>query len=118
MSTKVYATPYQPIRVIAPYSEVLMHMGIAGRPVEVYLIEQTNDNRTTYSAQVIKDGHLFSSPITYGEAGFYRDEQGFYTYADDGPGDENPKQVADDIRTKLEVAFAGHGIVITDLGLG
>ena len=33
-------------------------------------------------AQLWKDGRRFSFPVTTGEAGFYQDAHGYYTYAD------------------------------------
>lgn len=45
-----------------PYSEVCMHMRIAGREAEVELLPNG-------MAQVYLDGRPFSAPITCGEAG-------------------------------------------------
>ena len=55
-----------------PYSEVCMHLGVAGRTFPVKLL-------TYYAAQILqKDGAPFSFPILASEAGIYQDAQGFY----------------------------------------
>lgn len=63
-----------------PYSEVCMHMKIAGTKM---LCEFTN---TPYSPMVqlhSRDGRVFSAPISTGEAGVYHDKSnGFYTYGE------------------------------------
>jgi hypothetical protein len=56
---------------------------------------------------VWKDGKQFSGLVTTGEAGFYEDDDGFYTYAYDGPGDENPKKIIRDTTAAIIEAFGG-----------
>lgn len=59
------------VRVELPFSEVCMHMRVAGvsRNVEV----------RSDGAQILnEDGSKFSFPVTHGEAGVYRDANGFY----------------------------------------
>lgn len=63
------------VTIRLPYSEVCMHMAVAGRPFEVELAADD-------SAQIYKDGRKFSFPILPSEAGFYRDETGWYTYVE------------------------------------
>ena len=57
------------------FSEVACHMQVAGKLMTVQLLE---DGRMAqlYDA----DGRKFSAPITYGEAGIYRDGAGYYHY--------------------------------------
>jgi hypothetical protein len=55
-----------------PYSEVCMHMNVAGKTMSV-------KRSDVFAAQLIdSDGHNFSSPILLGEAGFYSDQAGVY----------------------------------------
>jgi hypothetical protein len=74
-------------------------------------------------AQIYKDGRKFSSPILTGEAGFYQDEKGYYTYQDDGPGDADPDTILQELHDEIEAAFdaaRAHGAqvkTITNLGL-
>lgn len=51
---------------IAPYSEVMMHMNLAGKPIEVEIVSER-------AAQIYVDGQQFSMPVTLGEAGIYRE---------------------------------------------
>lgn len=55
-----------------PWSEVCMHMRIAGKLFDC----EVKDN----SVQLWKDGRVFSAPITHGEAGFYHDDNRGYYY--------------------------------------
>jgi hypothetical protein len=57
------------------FSEVACHLGIAGKTMTVKLLD---DGRMAqvYDANERK----YSAPITYGEAGIYRDAAGFYHY--------------------------------------
>jgi hypothetical protein len=61
------------VRVRLPWSEVCMHLRVA---------EQVRDVRVLADgAQILNDdGTRFSFPVTHGEAGFYRDADGLYTY--------------------------------------
>lgn len=62
-----------------PYSEVCMHMRVAGKrlPVELLCSGDGNplDTNLSYAAQIY-DEHLqkLGGPVTYGEAGIYRSE--------------------------------------------
>ncbi|MGK5530844.1 hypothetical protein [Streptomyces sp. URMC 129] len=52
------------VRVRLPYSEVCMHMRVAGQAMTVVILE--------HGAQILKeDGSSFSFPISHGEAGIY-----------------------------------------------
>lgn len=85
------------VPVIGNYSEVMMHFGLAGKPVEVALV--LSDNYASVMpepldqgrpmCQVYVDGKPFSAPILPGEGGFYYGGNGpligrsnYYTYAD------------------------------------
>lgn len=65
--------------VILPYSEVCMHMGVAGKPAVVELLKSEQGYT---SAQIYIDGQKYSSPVTTGEAGIFCDDKGqHYTYS-------------------------------------
>lgn len=50
------------VRLELPYSEVCMHLGVAGQTRDVEVLE--------HGAQILsEDGHNFSFPIGHGEAG-------------------------------------------------
>ncbi len=95
-------------RAVMPFSEVCMHMRIAGSPMRFLLLQSP---RGYVSVQLFEDGQpcgmceglghdvvgmyeltcvycegtgwrRFSSPITTGEAGVYSDDLGFYFYGD------------------------------------
>lgn len=51
---------------IAPHSEVMLHMNLAGKPIEVEIVSEN-------AAQIYVDGKPFSFPVTLGEAGIYRE---------------------------------------------
>lgn len=50
---------------VAPYSEVMMHMDLAGKPIEVEILSEQ-------AVQIYVDGKPHSFPVTPGEAGIYR----------------------------------------------
>ena len=123
---KVYPTIGERVRIVGCYSEVMMHFGLAGRPVEISLEHQTawRDGEpyplTEYApmCQVWKDGEPFSGPILPGEGGFLRDAKGFYCYPDDGPGDADPRRVQEELTEMLREATNVPGVrIITNLGL-
>lgn len=123
---KVYPAIGERTRVVGCYSEVMMHFGLAGRPVHISLEYQTDwRDGVPYlltdcapMCQVWKDGQPFSGLITPGEGGFIRDEDGWYCYPDDGPGDADPRQVIEDLTEMLREATDVPGVrVITNLGL-
>lgn len=65
------------VALLLPYSEVCMHMGVAGRTMLALVQER--------SVQLLEknDKHelrLFSAPITHGEAGIYTEANFLYTY--------------------------------------
>lgn len=61
--------------VTMPYSEVCMHMRVAGKRMVVLL-----KNERQAQLFPIASTHPFSAPILPGEAGLYRDAGGFYYY--------------------------------------
>lgn len=65
----------QRYHVRMPYSEVCMHMRIAGTIMEVELVP-INEYRAM--AQLYQDGRAFSFPILASEAGILRDRQGWH----------------------------------------
>ena len=61
------------VRLRLPYSEVCMHMRVAGKPMNVQIVVEG----TSAVAQLLNDdGSRFSSPILLGEAGIYTDGAG------------------------------------------
>jgi hypothetical protein len=65
--------PGDVVTVELPHSEVCMHMQVAGKVMQVEVLER--------GAQILTDrGTPFSFPIGHGEAGFYTDAAGLYTY--------------------------------------
>jgi hypothetical protein len=87
---RIYLGVNERVPVIGSYSEVLIHFGLAGKPIEIWLVRNTYINGQPapegegrqYVAQVWKDGGPFSAPTLTGEAGFYEDECGHYCYSD------------------------------------
>lgn len=72
---KLRVVPGQTVEVKLPWSEVVMHLGLADhvRPVRI-----TADGN---GAQILTpEGAPVSYPVLPGEAGFYRDADGLYTY--------------------------------------
>ena len=74
--------PGRRVRIVAPFSEVCMHMRVAGQQMDAVLLERSDGDRRWYSAQLYQPGSAtpFSFPITTGEAGIFDGEDGFYTY--------------------------------------
>lgn len=67
-----YVKVGETVKMEITYSEVAMHMRVAGKVMDVKLVSEN-------MAQLLRpDGSDFSFPITSGEAGFYRDERGIY----------------------------------------
>ncbi|MFE3205752.1 hypothetical protein [Embleya sp. NPDC059237] len=58
------------VRVRLPWSEVCLHMRVADREMDVEVLADGMAQLRTL------DGALFSAPITWGEAGVYRDRDG------------------------------------------
>jgi hypothetical protein len=61
--------PGDRVRIELPYSEVCMHMRVAGRVMDVRM----TDGRYPMAQLLNSDGSEFSFPITTGEAGIYGD---------------------------------------------
>lgn len=77
--------PGDRVRIELPYSEVCMHMRVAGRVMDVRM----TDGRYPMAQLLNPDGSEFSAPILTGEAGIFGDvERGFYCY----PEKETPAQ--------------------------
>jgi len=65
----------QVFRTVLPYSEVCMHMRIAGTPKLVCVLSR--------SAQILNDdGTPFSFPVSHGEAGIYDTSGSWYAYGE------------------------------------
>ena len=75
---KMYTNPGHQVLIECPYSEVCMHMQVAGKTMwaELRLCPEGCDSVQLYRL----DGSVFSGPITPGEAGFYQDNGGYYYY--------------------------------------
>jgi hypothetical protein len=76
----VRLVPGETVMVELPYSEVCMHMQIAGAAHEVELIRE---NRSGLAMAQILDGSRrpLGGAVTPGEAGIYCDNSGYYAYA-------------------------------------
>lgn len=75
---KKYVKANEVVRLELSYSEVCMHMRVAGLEMDVRF--QVSE-RGYASAQLLRDdGQEFSAAITPGEAGFYMDSDGWYCY--------------------------------------
>lgn len=74
MSTPLSIRPGERAEIELPFSEVCMHMKIAGTKMMVELVEtpQYLSEHFSYHVQLYKDDVKFSIPITLGEAGIYR----------------------------------------------
>lgn len=67
-----------------PFSEVCMHMRVAGQIRRIELVGTGPTVHYKVMVQVFDArDRLCGPPITPGEAGVYRDEQGFYIYEPD-----------------------------------
>ncbi len=132
---RVFPQVGERVPVIGSYSEVQMHMGTAGRPIEVSLEYQGRYENGQWLpipkwgvvAQIWRDGRECGHSVTTGEGGFYdagsmaqEGEPGYYTYMrlPDDQGDSDPRQVQRDITDMISEAMSGPGtMVITNLGL-
>jgi uncharacterized protein (DUF2267 family) len=104
------------VTTIGCYSEVLMHMGLAGRRIEVELLPSLR------AAQCYRDGRPAGGPVTTGEAGLHRDGDEFHVEeaGTDDAGDDDPHQVMADVVKLLDDAIRSSGanvLTITNLGL-
>lgn len=69
--------PGDRVRIELPYSEVCMHMRVAGKAMDVRM----TGGRYPMAQLLNPDGTEFSAPILTSEAGIYGDvERGFYFY--------------------------------------
>jgi hypothetical protein len=90
LGVRAYPDADERVPVTGSYSEVMIHFGLAGKPIEVSLVRNTyidgkpvpEGEGRQYVAQVWKDGRPFSAPILTSEAGFYEDDLGPYCYPD------------------------------------
>lgn len=66
---------------VMPYSEVCLHMRIAGQRMAFEIVPSS---AWGHSVQLydLRDGRPFSSPILTGEAGLFEDSEGYYFYKD------------------------------------
>ena len=70
-----YVRPGERVTIEMPWSEVCMHMRIAGRVMQAEVLPGG------WSAQIYDmKGQPFSAPVTTGEAGFHHDSEGIYCY--------------------------------------
>lgn len=75
----VRVSPGEVVMLELPYSEVCMHMRVAGAVHEVELIHESRSGLAM--AQILdRDRRPFGGPVTPGEAGIYSDNRGFYAY--------------------------------------
>lgn len=77
-----YAQPGETVTLELPWSEVCMSMKVAGRTAQVTLLDLDPDTPGyMVMAQIHDDqGGDFSFPVLPGEAGFYRNTDGWYYY--------------------------------------
>jgi hypothetical protein len=85
------------VPVVGCYSEAMMHLGVAGQPIQVALVEQKNLRGETIPglrpmAQIYHGNRPYSFPVLPGEAGFYEDEEGFYCYVSVATNDAQEQQ--------------------------
>ena len=79
---KRFAAIGERVQLELPYSEVCMHMRVAGKVMQAEILP------SAYSAQLYSlDGRPFSAPITTSEAGFYREAERFYYYYAESPAE-------------------------------
>lgn len=74
---QTYKWPVAPgdfVMVVLPYSEVCLHMGVAGKPMRIEV-------RKTCVQLYNERGAEFSAPITHGEAGVLGVRPNLYVYA-------------------------------------
>lgn len=73
---KVYVKVGETVEKEMPYSEVMMHMKLAGKRMECHLTD------SGMMVQLTRQGRNYSFPVTPGEAGFYLDANGYYYVSD------------------------------------
>ncbi|HWC37360.1 MAG TPA: hypothetical protein VG476_02470 [Acidimicrobiales bacterium] len=81
-ANRVSVEPGMRVRVLVGYSEVCMHMRVAGTVMDVEVIAQEwPDGRESAHAQLwTLDGRRFSGSISLGEAGIFGNVGDLYTY--------------------------------------
>ena len=73
--------PGEIVRKELPFSEVCMHLRVAGERMLVQFQAREFETGTAYTAQLLHDnGSPFSAPILAGEAGFYDGPDGWHFY--------------------------------------
>jgi hypothetical protein len=104
--------PNQELVLELPYSEVCMHLRVAGTRMRARLLSDG-------MVQLLDpDGHQFSFPITAGEAGLHYDHDGWHSVLAapaDPPADQppaNPSATGDQQRAVLEAV--SEPLTITD----
>lgn len=75
-------------RKVLCYSEVCMHMQVAGTMMPFLLMPSESWGACVQLFRDEPDGgvSMFSSPIMTGEAGIFKDDQGYYYYMNDHGG--------------------------------
>jgi hypothetical protein len=58
-------------KAVMPHSEVMMHFGLAGKPMDFEVIPSTQGYAPSVQLYMPDTDQKFSSTITYGEAGVY-----------------------------------------------
>jgi hypothetical protein len=86
--------PGDRVRLELPFSEVCMHMRVAGRVMDVRMTEDQYPMAQLLNA----DGSEFSFPITTGEAGIFGDvDRGFYYYPEKNEAPPGGPRPADEV---------------------
>jgi len=116
---RVVVTPGERVKTVGPYSEIMLYLDLAGRPIEVELLRNDHPGGVYYAAQIYVNGAPRSAPVAYFEAGFRYDPgtREFSVDADDGPGDADPRRVANDTTRAITAAIGDDVRVVDDLGL-
>lgn len=71
--SKRYVNVGEMVTAELPWSEVCMHLRLAGETRDLLLLAD--------GVQIMHNGAKVSFPVTHGEAGFYRDADGLYVVA-------------------------------------
>lgn len=74
ITNRVYVQPGEHVYNVMPFSEVMMHMRLAGKRMNCEVREN--------SVQLLDENdRCYSIPVTLGEAGFHKDADGIYYIA-------------------------------------
>lgn len=76
-NTRIDVRPGMLYKTVMPYSEVCMHMQIAGKEM-IGRLHETGRSVQLFTSEPVPQ--MFSAPILPGEAGLYQDAHGFYFY--------------------------------------